>query len=329
MSLEAEMKRVASLVDGYIKESVKGYPAILYDASYHLLAAGGKRLRPFILLKFHSIYSADESAALPAAAAVELVHNFTLIHDDIMDNDELRRGVPTVHKRFGEAMAILAGDVLFAKAFRLISESQAFRGDPSKLGAAVSELAGSLVTVCEGQALDLNPPRLEDFTEKFYFDMIHRKTSALFEASAVLGCVAGGGGPDAVTKAREYADHLGAAFQLVDDLLGIAGDSSVTGKPVGGDIVQGKRTLPLLIALKLADRGWSETILATWGSRKASQETVDKIVKYIKEIGVEAQVRKLASEHLEQALRSLESFPKGAAVDSLFELANVLTLRRM
>jgi geranylgeranyl diphosphate synthase type I len=329
LSLDAELRRVAELVDGYIRDSLQGDPKLLYDASYHLLSAGGKRLRPFVLMKFYSIYNKDEYAALPAAAAVELVHNFTLIHDDIMDHDELRRGVPTVHKRYGEAMAILAGDVLFAKAFRLVAESPALKGDPPRLGRAVSQLAGSLVTVCEGQALDLNPPALQEFTEQFYFDMIHRKTSALFEVSAVLGCIAGGGVEDEVKSAREYADHLGIAFQLVDDLLGIAGEPSETGKPVGNDIVQGKRTLPLIMALKLADSKWIETIMSTWGSKKAPQETVESVVRYIRELGVDAQVRKLASEHLFHALKCLEVFPKGEGVNLLTELARALTVRRM
>src|SRR5579885_1486071 len=167
------MKRIASLVDANIKDSLKGEPELLYSASSYLIGAGGKRLRPLILLKFYSLYK-DEEAAIPLASALELVHNFTLIHDDIMDNDDMRRGVPTTHKKFGIPMAILAGDVLFAKVFSLVSQSPALQNDAKKMRDAVRIVSESLVTICEGQALDLNPPPLEEFTEDFYFKMIRK-----------------------------------------------------------------------------------------------------------------------------------------------------------
>jgi geranylgeranyl diphosphate synthase type I len=329
LTIEHEMKRIAELIDVYIQKILTGEPSYLYDASSYLLRAGGKRLRPLVLLKFYSMYGSDESSVLPAAAAVELVHNFTLIHDDIMDHDELRRGVPTTHKKFGEPMAILAGDVLFAKVFWLISESPSFHGDFDRIKRAVAEVANSLVTVCEGQALDLNPPRLEDFTEDYYFKMIEKKTSALFEASAALGCLAGRGPEEDISNARLYARHLGLAFQLVDDVLGIAGDPSITGKPVGGDVREGKRTLPLILALRLADRRRSDLLLSVWGVRDAPQHLVEEAINYIRDTGVEVKVRELAGEHLKNALQALNRLPKGEGNDSLAELAHYLTLRRM
>lgn len=329
MRLEDEIKRVAKLVDSKISSELTGQPHLLYDASSHLIQAGGKRLRPLILLKFHSLYSDDEASAVPAAAAIEMVHNFTLIHDDIMDNDDMRRGVPTTHRMFGVPMAILAGDVLFAKVFKLLSETPSLSADSSRVRKAISEVASSLVTICEGQALDLNPPSLQDFTEQFYLDMIRRKTSALFEASAVVGCLSGGAPEEDIQKARIYATHLGLAFQIVDDLLGILGDPKVTGKPVGGDIRQGKRTLPMIMALKFAGEEQQKSILSIWGVRDARQEDLESVIQFIKSSGVEVEARKIAKKYLDTALSALDSLPSGDARNTLAELADFLTVRRM
>jgi geranylgeranyl diphosphate synthase type I len=329
LSLEAEMKRIASLVDANIKDSLKGEPELLYSASSYLIGAGGKRLRPLILLKFYSLYKNDEEKAIPLASALELVHNFTLIHDDIMDNDDMRRGVPTTHKKFGIPMAILAGDVLFAKVFSLVSQSPALQNDAKKMRDAVRIVSESLVTICEGQALDLNPPSLEEFTEDFYFKMIKKKTSALFEASAMLGCIAGAAPKRDIDLARMYAENLGLAFQIVDDVLGVVGEPDVTGKPVGGDIRQGKRTLPIMMAFRSAGKKEQELLLSVWGVKDSPDDAVREAVEFIRRSGVEEQARELASKHLNNALRALEELPQCKANDTLRELADFLTIRRM
>ncbi|MEM0118646.1 MAG: polyprenyl synthetase family protein [Conexivisphaerales archaeon] len=329
MSLESEMKRIAMLVDSKMKESLTGEPELLYSASSHLIQAGGKRLRPLILMKFYSLYRDDEVSVLPLAAALELVHNFTLIHDDIMDNDDMRRGVPTTHRKYGVPMAILAGDVLFAKVFSLVSETPALQGDARRMKEAVRVVAESLVTICEGQALDLNPPPLSDFTEEFYFGMIKKKTSALFEASALLGCIAAGSPSSHLDLAERFARHLGLAFQIVDDVLGVVGEPEVTGKPVGGDIRQGKRTLPIVMAFRKADRREQELLLSVWGVRDAPEKKVKEAVDFIRSSGVEEAARSLASQHLSEALKALEGLPQSSANETLKELANFLTVRRM
>jgi len=329
LSLEEEMKRIASLVDAKIKESLTGEPELLYSASSYLIGAGGKRLRPLILLKFYSLYRDDELSAIPLATALELVHNFTLIHDDIMDNDDMRRGVPTTHRKFGIPMAILAGDVLFAKVFNLVSQSRVLQDDANKIGQAVKVVSDSLVTICEGQALDLNPPSLEEFTEDFYFKMIKKKTSALFEASAILGCIAAGAPNEHVNLAKMYAENLGLAFQIVDDVLGVVGQPDVTGKPVGGDIKQGKRTLPIVMAFRSAGRKEQELLLSVWGVKNSPDNVVREAVEYIRRSGIEEKARRLASEYLGNALKALEGLPSCRANDTLRELANFLTVRRM
>ncbi len=146
------IEKNAKTINKYLKTKLKGNPKMLYDAAEHLIVNGGKRLRPFMVLKSCEIFGGKLKDALPAASAIEMIHNFTLVHDDIMDNDELRHGVPTVHRKFGMPVAILAGDVLFSKAFQIISNSSLSANSSTQL---VSKLAKAFVYLCEGQILDI------------------------------------------------------------------------------------------------------------------------------------------------------------------------------
>ncbi len=328
MSLQDETKRIALMVNAFIDERIQGEPAALYDASLHLIRAGGKRLRPFITLKFNSLYGKDESAAVPAAAALELVHNFTLIHDDIMDRDEMRHGVPTVHRRFGEPLAILAGDVLFAEAFKLVSETPAFSSDYMRLDKAVSLLAESLVTLCEGQAIDVKASTGELYTEEQYYDMIRKKTAALFEAASAMGVLTGGGSDKDIANARSYALNIGMAFQIVDDLLGVVGDSGQTGKPVGNDLREGKKTLPIFMAVQRSGGREKELLMEVWGKADARQQDVEAAVEVLKKLDVEEAARELAQEHMKKALDYLQRLP-GDDKHWLADLAHFIVERKI
>jgi len=279
-------------------------------------------------LKFHSLYSGDESAAVPAAAAVELVHNFTLIHDDIMDRDEMRHGVPTVHKTFGEPLAILAGDVLFAEAFELISDTPAFAGDFRRLDMAVRLLAESLVVLCEGQAIDVRAASGELYTEGQYYDIIKKKTAALFEAASVMGVLTGGGSDADIENARMYARNVGMAFQIVDDLLGVIGDPAATGKPVGNDLKEGKKTIPIFLAVRGSGGKDRELLLRVWGNGDAKQEEVEAAVAVLRKLDVERATRDLARSHVDKALEYLGRMP-GEDKHWLVDLANSLVGRKI
>jgi geranylgeranyl diphosphate synthase type I len=328
LSLQDELKRIAYEVNTYISDRVKGEPPYLYDASLHLIKAGGKRLRPFMTLKFHGLYSQDERAALPAAAALELVHNFTLIHDDIMDRDDMRHGVPTVHIKFGEPLAILAGDVLFAEAFRMVAETPAFQGDFHRANSAVRLLAGSLIALCEGQALDVRTAEGGMFSEGQYYEIIEKKTAALFEASAVMGVLTGGGGEQDVKHARLYARNVGMAFQMVDDLLGVVGDASVTGKPVGGDLKEGKKTLPIFLSVQRSRPEERELLMRVWGNPRANQEDVEKATQVLKALGIDSEVRAMAQKRVEEALEHLAFLPSRGG-NWLVRLANFVIERKI
>jgi geranylgeranyl diphosphate synthase type I len=244
----AFLSKVASMVDGYIYATVKGEPKELYDAALHLIRAGGKRLRPAIVVAVAQALGEPVDKALPFAASVELVHNFTLIHDDIMDRDEFRRGVPTVHKLWGEPLAITAGDLLFAKAFEALSGALE-RGVPAeRVARAARVLAHATAVIAEGQAMDLMFEEKEEVGLDEYLVMIYKKTGALFEASAVLGGLTATDEEYVIEELANFGRSLGIAFQIRDDILGIVGKEEEIGKPVYSDIREGKKTLPILYA---------------------------------------------------------------------------------
>lgn len=320
----SELKRIAEKVTGYIVAQLDREPKILYDASLHLIKSGGKRLRPFIVVKFYNLYRDDEDPVIPAAAALELVHNFTLIHDDIMDRDEERHGVKTVHLIYGDAIAILAGDLLFAKAFEFLSKSKAL--DDIKFRKAAKALSAASVELCEGQSDDLASIE-RGFDRNFYLGLINRKTSSLISAASSIGCLAGGGTDEEVKEASLYGRRLGLAFQIVDDLLGVVGDPKVTGKPVGGDLREGKKTLPIFLALQRASEDERLIIESVHGKRDADQREIERAVEIIRRLRVEEDVRREAERYAREALKHLYRLPEGPGRPWLTQLADFVVKR--
>ncbi|MFL6477158.1 MAG: polyprenyl synthetase family protein, partial [Nitrososphaera sp.] len=190
-SIKSELESYASTVNNFILAFVEGKPKELYHASSHYIRTGGKRLRPFMVLKGCEMLGGNAERALPAAAAVELVHNFTLVHDDIMDNDEMRHGTATVHRYYGMPLAILAGDILFSKAFELLTFNCRKVGIPDKsIIDMVEHLSIACTEICEGQAIDVEVASSAKFPSvQDYIDMIGKKTATLFEVSCTLGAL--------------------------------------------------------------------------------------------------------------------------------------------
>ena len=211
----------------------------LFDAMEYSLLAGGKRLRPILAMEFCRLCGGDPHQAAPFAAAVEMIHTYSLIHDDLpsMDNDDFRRGRPTNHKVYGEAMAILAGDALLTDAFMVASTAQL--ADPKDMAFAIgtlAECAGSMGMV-GGQVLDIGSEQRE-LTEQEVIDIQTRKTGALINAACVLGAIAGGGSEEQIDAAAKFAAGLGMAFQIRDDMLDVIGTQEEMGKGVGTDAVK-------------------------------------------------------------------------------------------
>jgi len=230
----------AKIVNKYLGSKLNGSPAELYRASAHLIINGGKRLRPYLVIKSCQMLGGTTRDAMPAAAAIEMIHNFTLVHDDIMDNDEMRHGVPTVHTKFGMPLAILAGDVLFSKAFDTVSISNVRNNKTS--AKLVAKLAEACVDVCEGQVLDIQMAEGKKIPSKSdYIKMIEKKTSALFEVSCAMGAICANTSSRDVANLASFGKNLGVAFQITDDYIGVLGDPKVTKKPVGNDLREGKK----------------------------------------------------------------------------------------
>jgi len=313
--------RVAGLVDGYIYARVHGEPPALYDAALHLIRAGGKRLRPVVVLAAAEALGVEAERALPFAASVELVHNFTLVHDDIMDRDEMRRGVPTVHKLWGEPMAILAGDLLFSKAFEVLYDA-IDKGVPApRVAQAARRLAAATSTVAEGQALDMMFEEEEDVDVDDYLKMIYKKTGALFEASAVLGGLAATDNDEIISSLAVYGRSLGVAFQIRDDMLGLIGSEEELGKPVLNDIREGKKTLLVIYALSHLDEESRDKLRSILGRRDASREELEEAAELIKSSGALEYAEKLAREYSEQAIRAIKILPENEYRGILEELA--------
>ena len=240
MTFEERSREYREFTEEYLKniypEFRKEPQGQLFDAMEYSLLAGGKRLRPIFVLDFCRMCGGDWQKAAPFAAALEMIHTYSLIHDDLpcMDNDDFRRGRPTNHKVYGETMAILAGDALLTDAFLIASSAQL--PDPAQMGLAIhvlAENAGSLGMV-GGQVLDIQSETRE-LTEQEVIDIQSRKTGALIRAACVLGVIAGGGSQDQIQAAVAFADYLGLAFQIRDDMLDVIGTQEEMGKGVGTD----------------------------------------------------------------------------------------------
>ena len=239
--LFARVKEMAKDVDTVIFGLVpKKEPENLYDAARHYPLAGGKRVRPFVVLRAAETVGGDPEKALYPAAAVEFIHNYSLVHDDIMDMDELRRGRPTVHKLWGVNMAILAGDLLFSKAFEAIARAEV---SPEKKARILDVLVRTSNLLCEGQALDIEFETRVEVTVEEYLRMISGKTGALFEGSAEIGAIVGTDNEEYIRALAKWGMNVGIAFQIWDDVLDLIADEEKLGKPVGSDIRKGKKTL--------------------------------------------------------------------------------------
>ena len=324
MKKTKQIEKNVEVVNKHLNSKLKGNPKKLYDAAGHLIIHGGKRLRPYMVIRSCQILGGKSSNAIPAASAIEMVHNFTLVHDDIMDNDEMRHGVPTVHKKFGMPIAILAGDVLFSKAFQIITDSKL---PPMATIQLVSRLAKACVDICEGQLLDVKMAEERKIpSQAEYITMIGKKTAALFDVSCAMGAICATNKAKDILNLSSFGRNLGIAFQITDDLIGVMGDPKITKKPVGNDLREGKKSLPILMAIKSAKGNDKKIILKAFGNLKISGKNLDKAVEVIRSLGIEESVRKQALKYAEKAEKSLENY-SGSAKTELISLLDFVVKR--
>jgi len=327
MKVSNSIKKNAKFVNKFLRKELNGNPKQLYDAASHLIIHGGKRLRPYLVLKSCQMLGGKQSDAISAASAVEMIHNFTLVHDDIMDNDEMRHGVTTTHKKFDIPLAILAGDVLYSKAYNTISSKSKLSSNYTTQ--LVSKLSKTCIEICEGQVNDIKFAENKKIpTEKEYIKMIEKKTAVLFEVSCAMGAICAKRKQKDVKNLSVFGKNLGIAFQITDDLIGIIGDSKITKKPVGNDIREGKKSLPIILAIKKA-RGQNRTkIMRVFGNSGASKQQINLAVNVIRSLGVEKEVRDIALKYAQRAEKSISSYT-GSAKNEMAGLLNFVTKRSL
>jgi geranylgeranyl diphosphate synthase type I len=284
--------------------------------------ATGKRIRPLMLLLSTAACGADWKSALPAAAAVELVHNFSLVHDDIQDNSDKRRGRPTTWVKWGIPMAINVGDALFVLSNQTIIDLKE-NYPPEIVVQAAEILHKTCLELTRGQFLDMSYEERTDLSVEDYWPMISGKTAALLSACCHMGSLLGGADDSKQDTYRSFGHYLGLAFQVQDDILGIWGDEIVTGKSAASDLIDGKKSLPVLAGL-----GAQGKFAARWKQGPIRTENVEEMARLLVSEGGYEKALDAAKQMTDLALTSLrEADPQGEAGEALFDLADRLLKR--
>ncbi len=292
-------------------------PQSLYEPVRYVLAMGGKRIRPVLLLMAYDLYHDDVETIMPAALGIETYHNYTLLHDDVMDRADMRRGRPTVHKVWNENAAILSGDAMLVLAYQFMCQV-----GERHLSPVLHLFTETALEIGEGQQYDLEFERRMDVSEDEYIEMIRLKTSVLLACALKLGAILADAPEVDANHLYRFGENLGLAFQLQDDLLDVYGDASTFGKNIGGDILEGKKTFMLINALRLASAEQRE-ILAGWLARPlasaaqqglkvdsrycSAAEKIAAVTEIYDKIGVRQMTERRIADYFEAAFRSLDA----------------------
>ena len=298
-------------------------PKGLYEPIGYTLASGGKRIRPTLALIAAELFGGKENEVLPAALALEVFHNFTLLHDDVMDRAQVRRGRPTVHVKWDDNTAILSGDQMLIEAYRLLS------GVPADKLPQVLRWFNDLATgICEGQQYDVDFEHSAQVQLADYMKMIELKTSVLLAYALKIGGYIAGANAAQQEALYQYGLHIGLAFQIQDDILDVYGDPKTFGKAIGGDICCNKKTFLLLTALSKADAA-SKAELNRWlAISDRDQEKIAAVTALYDRLGVRAEAESVMEEHTAFALKQLETLPQNEATERLRQLAERLVNRK-
>ncbi|MDX1940445.1 MAG: polyprenyl synthetase family protein [Saprospiraceae bacterium] len=322
----SDISKIQSLFDEYLSQHFfQQEPKELYDPINYILQLGGKRLRPLLALMGYQVFDSNIEKALPVAFAVEIFHNFSLVHDDIMDEAPLRRGKPTVHHQYNINTGILSGDVMLIYAYEYLLKTD----NPSIHAALIKVFNQVAIEVCEGQQMDMNFEQRKDVTLVEYLKMIELKTAALIGGALQLGALMAGGDAKDAAQLASFGRNAGIAFQLQDDLLDAFGDPDKVGKKVGGDIVQNKKTYLIIKALEVADASTKEALRQWLASKpKDEQSKINQVKTILLELGIPELITQAKTAFLQEAKTCLESV-NGIAAEkqALLELAEKLANR--
>ena len=297
-------------VDAVIRDRLSSRVALIDQIAGYIVGAGGKRIRPKLVLLFSEALGFEGPERYELAAIVEFIHTATLLHDDVVDESALRRGRATANATFGNAASVLVGDFLYSRAFQMMVSVNRMR--------VLDVLADATNVIAEGEVLQLMNMHDPDLAVQDYLQVIRYKTAKLFEASARLGAVLAGASGEVEEACASYGRSLGTAFQLVDDLLDYEGNSDELGKNVGDDLREGKPTLPLLVAMERATE--AERALMRHAIEHGELEKLPEIVAIVRRTGALDATRDKARAEAEQAQAALAALPPSAAREALLEL---------
>ena len=304
-------------VDGVIAHRLDSGVPLVGSVSQYIISAGGKRLRPALLLLCCGALGYTGTQRFNMAAVVEFIHTATLLHDDVVDESELRRGAPTANARFGNPASVLVGDFLYSRAFQMMVEAQSMR--------IMQVLADATNIISEGEVMQLMNMHNAALDEAGYLQVIRSKTAKLFEASARVGAILSGATPEQEDACAEYGQAMGTAFQVIDDVLDYAGDAAVMGKNLGDDLREGKTTLPLIAAMQRgtdAERATIQTAIET-----GDISMLDAVVAIVHTTGALDVAKASARAEAERAIEAAKKLPENDYSACLVHLASQLLER--
>jgi len=292
---------------------------LINSISHYIINSGGKRLRPLMVLLSSRACGIDQNnrSRILAAAMIEFIHTATLLHDDVVDASDTRRGIKTAHRNFGNESTILVGDFLYSRAFQMMVQIGQMR--------VMEIMANTTNTIAEGEVLQLIHCGNPDITETEYMDVIYRKTAKLFEAGVSIGAVLADQSQIVESSLTEYGRHLGIAFQLIDDVFDYSSSVEIMGKNIGDDLAEGKPTLPLIYALERCNS--QEQLMIKEAIENKNSKDSEQIIECIKSCGALALATEKAKATSEKAIKALEDLPESQYKDALIKLARFSTDR--
>ncbi|MEY3888578.1 MAG: Octaprenyl-diphosphate synthase [Pseudomonadota bacterium] len=305
-------------VDEVIAERLSSGVPLVGQVAQYIISAGGKRLRPVILLLTCGALNYQEAHKFSLAAVVEFIHTATLLHDDVVDESTLRRGRPTANESFGNPASVLVGDFLYSRAFQMMVDVGSMR--------IMQVLADATNVIAEGEVLQLMNMHDASLDEEAYLRVIRSKTAKLFEASARLAALLAQTSPELEEACAEYGQALGTAFQVIDDVLDYEGNAAEMGKNLGDDLREGKATLPLILAMQRGTSAQRE--LVQKAIETGSVDQLNQVIEIVRETGALDGSRQAAMAEAQRAINAVQLLPTGPYKDALIALASQLLVRR-
>jgi len=301
----SSIEQLRTLFLDYLKiQHIEAKPTELYQPVNYIMELGGKRMRPVMLLMACQLFENKTQKALPAAYAIEIFHNFSLVHDDIMDEAPLRRGKPTVHQKYGINTGILSGDVMLILAYEYLSKLN----QPEILPELIALFNDTAIKVCEGQQMDMNFETMKEVQLEEYLKMISYKTAALLAGGMKMGAIIGGAEEEEANLVFDFAWNIGIAFQLQDDILDTYGDPEKFGKKVGGDIAQNKKTYLVLRTLELADSNTVAKLSTLMNTPTLNEEEkIEEVKSIFDQFNIREEAEQLKEVYQSKAFNALES----------------------